>query len=403
MSVLVSSSLSSKPKFTLDEFFNYTDFSSLTLAPDDGQSILIQTKHRIWDQNLNEEHLHLQTLRNGNRKLITTHASDFKPQWKGEWIALKLADSSANENKQQNSSNESQYIHLYSVRTDQTFPLLIGKEEIHAFTWSTTSMSLYFATRTPWSDETEEAYKNEWKDVIEYREQHRGDTIYRVDIENMSISKIEPLTNISLRVVELICSPDGNQFIFSTQPASMNRERVTDYELYSLDLVDHLPSVPLRLTNNLAIERDLKWSINGLLFFTVAGAGSIEGDYEDSQGRLYSLNMTTNRIERWANQFKGEVFDYALLQGGQGGVVILGQLSTEIQVYMQPSVNSDLVKQIGWNGSYEKIVTVSSGNSSTIAFIHSSYETSQEVYFIDNIDQLNTAQAITSENKLFTE
>jgi dipeptidyl aminopeptidase/acylaminoacyl peptidase len=78
-------------------------------------------------------------------------------------------------------------------------------------------------------------------------------------------------------------------------------------------------------------------------------------------------------------------------------------LSTEIQFYIQPLINADLVKQIGWNGSYEKIVTVSSGNSSTIAFIHSSYEAPQEVYFIDNINQLHMAQAITSENKLFTE
>jgi dipeptidyl aminopeptidase/acylaminoacyl peptidase len=401
--VWISSSLSSKSTFTLDEFFNYTEFLSLTLAPDDGQSILIQTKHHIWDRNVNEDHLHLQTLRDGNRKLITTQASSFKPQWKGDLIALILASSSTTRNKQKNSSDESQYIHLYSIRTGETFPLLIGNEEIHAFTWSTTSMSLYFATRTPWSEEVEEAYENEWKDVIQYREQHRGDTIYRADIENMIISKIEPLTNLSLPVVELICSSDGNQLIFSTQAKSLNRERITDYELYSLDLTGHSPLIPLRLTNNLAIERNLKWSIDGLLFFTVTGGGSIEGDYEDSQGRLYSLNITTNRIERWANQFKGEVTDYALLQGGREGVVILGQLSTEIQVYTQLSVNANLIKSSGWNGSYQNIGTVSDGNSSTIVFIHSSYETPQEVYFTDNIDQLNMAQPVTSENKLFTE
>jgi dipeptidyl aminopeptidase/acylaminoacyl peptidase len=279
----------------------------------------------------------------------------------------------------------------------------MGKEEIHAFTWSTTSMSLYFATRTPWSEEAEVAYKDEWKDVIQYREQHRGDTIYRADIENMTISKIEPLTNISMSVVELICSPDGKKLIFSTQPTSLNMERISDYELYSLDLMGHSSFIPLRLTNNSAVEQNLKWSTDGLLFFAVIGEGSIEGDYEDSQGRLYSLNITSNRIERWASQFKGEVTDYALLQGGREGVVILGQWSTEIQVYMQKSVSAELMKQTGWNGSYEKIITASSGNSSTIVFIHSSFEAPQEVYFIDNIDQLNMAQAVTSENKLFTE
>ena len=92
-------------------------------------------------------------------------------------------------------------------------------------------MSLYFATRSPWPSEVEEIYENEWKDVIEYREQHRGDTIYRVDInENMTVVKIETLTNISLRVAELICSPDGKQLVFSTatsitEPGEHNRPR----------------------------------------------------------------------------------------------------------------------------------------------------------------------------------
>ena len=327
----------------------------------------------------------------------------FEPQWKGNLIALVLESSSSNQTKQDNSSDESQHIHLYSVLADKLVSISVGKEAIHAFTWSTTSMSLYFATRSPWSEEVEKTYKNEWNDVIQFREQHRGDTIYRADIENMTIVQIEPLTNISLYVVELICSPDGKQLIYSTQPNSSNRERITDYELYSLDLTKRLPLIPLRLTNNSAVERNLKWSSDGSLFFTVIAEGSTEGDYEDSQGRLYNLNRISGRISRWANHFKGEVTEYALLQSGKGGVIILGQLGTEIQIYIQKSVNADLVKQNGWNGSYEKIMTASGENSSTIAFIHSSYETPQEIYFIENISQLNTARAITSENKLFTE
>jgi dipeptidyl aminopeptidase/acylaminoacyl peptidase len=72
-------------------------------------------------------------------------------------------------------------------------------------------------------------------------------------------------------------------------------------------------------------------------------------------------------------------------------------------VYTQQSVSADLIKQVGWNGSYQNIVTASDGNSVTIAFIHSSFEAPQEVYFADSIDQLNMAQAVTSENQLFTE
>jgi hypothetical protein len=68
---------------------------------------------------------------------------------------------------------------------------------------------------------------------------------------------------------------------------------------------------------------------------------------------------------------------------------MLGQLSTEIQVYTQLSASANLVRQTGWNGTYENLAIASAGNnSSTIVFIHSSYE---------------KLQVITNENKLFTE
>lgn len=402
--VCISNVLTSKPKFTLDEFFNYTWYTSLTLSPEDGQLILIRTIHRNWDENINEQHLHLQTLQGENKTLITTKATGFEPQWKDNLIALILENNSTNLNKRKKSSDEIQFIHIYSIDRSEMYPLPITKEDIHAFTWSTTSRSLYVTTRSPLSDEIEIIYENEWKDVIQYREQYRGDTIYRIDInENMTISKIEQLANISLPVYNLICSPDGKQLVFSTQSLSLNQEQMTDYELYSLNLIQQLPLVPLRLTNNLAIEGNLQWSKDGLLFFTIITEGSIEGPYEDNQGRLYSLNMSTNRIERWANHFQGHITGYALLQNGRNGIAMLGQLSTEIQIYTQQSPNSDLIKQTGWNGSYQRIITASNAESSTVVFIHSSFEAPQEVYFTNNIDQLNTSQAVTSENKLFTE
>ncbi|CAF1629787.1 unnamed protein product, partial [Didymodactylos carnosus] len=58
-----------------------------------------------------------------------------------------------------------------------------------------------------------------------------------------------------------------------------------------------------------------------------------------------------------------------------------------------------LTEQNGCNGSYENVVT--SSNSSSIAFVHSSFDEPKEVYVIDNINQLQYARAITEENKLF--
>lgn len=396
-------SLSAKPLLTLDEFFNATTFSFVKLSPNDGQSILIQSRHRIWDRNVSEEHLHFQKISSKDRTLITTQASSYSPQWKGDFLALILADSSANRFKPNSLSDQIQNIHLYSISTGQMSAIPVGKETIRAYTWSTTSMSIYFATRTPWTDAEQEAYEKEWRDVIEYREQYRGDSIYRADIENMTLTRIEFLTNISLRVVELICSPDGKKLVFSTQPPSLIMEQMTDYELYSLDLSQKAPITPFRLTNNLAIEANLQWPMGESLFFTVIHSGSLQGEYEDTQGRLYDLDMSTHRIQRWANQFNGQINEYALLEGGRGGVVFFGQLSTEIQVYTQVSATGDLIKQNGWNGSYQNVATASIGNSTTLAFVHSSFEKAQEVYFAENIQQLSGAQAITNENQLFSE
>jgi dipeptidyl aminopeptidase/acylaminoacyl peptidase len=82
---------------------------------------------------------------------------------------------------------------------------------------------------------------------------------------------------------------------------------------------------------------------------------------------------------------------------------MLEQLSTEVQIYTQLSVSADLIKQNGWNGTYQDIEAASGSNSSIIVFIYSSFEKPQEVYFVDNINQLTMAQVITSENQLFTE
>jgi len=59
---------------------------------------------------------------------------------------------------------------------------------------------------------------------------------------------------------------------------------MTDYELYSLDLI--------KLTNNTAVENNLKSSFDASLFFTVSAKRSIEGDYQDFQRRIYSMNLT---------------------------------------------------------------------------------------------------------------
>ncbi|CAM4840878.1 unnamed protein product [Rotaria magnacalcarata] len=389
----------SKPKITLDEFFNNTEFLSLTLAPNNDPWILIQTIYPRWDQNIFEYHLHLQSLNGTSKKLITRHTTDsLRPLWQDDWIAYSFEDQS----KKVDVEEQQHFIQLYSTRTQQIFSLALGKEPIHAFTWSNKNTSLYFATQTSWSKESETEYKNEWNDAIEYREKERGDTIFRVNFEDFAQIRIDAVTNISLQVAELLCSPDGKTLVFSTVSRSRQIESINDYEIYSFDLTNHLSSSPVQLTNNQAIERNLKWFNDDSILFTVIAEGSIEGEYHDTQGRLYSISLVNGRIHRWADQFTGSVTGFALLDYGHRGVIILGQLNTEIQIYTQLSPTSPLIKRIGWNGTYEKLVTSSTDNVSMIAFIHSSFDTPQEVYFVDIIEHLSVANIVTNENIIFT-
>ncbi len=56
-----------------------------------------------------------------------------------------------------------------------------GEEEVHAFSWSADSQTLYFATRDPWTKAQKDDYRKKWKDVVQYRTAERGDTIFALD------------------------------------------------------------------------------------------------------------------------------------------------------------------------------------------------------------------------------
>lgn len=60
------------------------------------------------------------SLETKNRILITTKATNTKPQWKDGFILLELKDKSS--------------LQIYSTVTNQLYPLDIFDQEIHSFT-----------------------------------------------------------------------------------------------------------------------------------------------------------------------------------------------------------------------------------------------------------------------------
>ncbi|CAF4142804.1 unnamed protein product [Rotaria sp. Silwood2] len=303
--------------------------------------------------------------KNQTKKLITTNLrQSIKPQWSpnGDYIALIP--------KNHTSVQSEQYIYLYSLISDELFPIQIDKDILLAFTWSNNDSSVYIAVNDLWSiDKENELYKDEWKDVIQYR-QHvvcSNSTIYRIDLNlnNLSLPVERNIVrNVSFLINQLLYVSYEEQLIVSS--VSKLVENLNEFELFSIDLRN--TSKLSQLTNNEEIEIGLQLSIDGyhLLFLTFSLSLN-KGKFNNTQYRLYSLNLLNGQLARLGETFHGSINGYTVKHDSD--VYILGQLGTEVQIYTQPSSTKDLIHHHGWNGTYESIVS-SNGNGS-IAFVYS--------------------------------
>ncbi|CAF1032121.1 unnamed protein product [Adineta steineri] len=385
-------SIETKSKLNFDEFFNYTTFPLLKFSST-GRHLLIQTKRPSWNTNSYENTLWLYDIQNQTKKFITTNLrTSVQPQWSpsGNYIVF-LSKNHSSINKRQSE----EYIYLYSLGSDTVLPIQIGKETPLALTWSNNDSSIYLAVKSI------DKENDLWKDVIQYRENviRKTSIIYRIDFNsnNRSLPVEKSLIrNVSFLINQLLYTSFGEKLIFSS--ASAVRENLDDFELYFIDLRNI--SGLSKLTNNEIIESALQLSIDGQhLFFLSLHRSSNKKLFNDTQNRLYSINLANGIITRFGEHFGGSINGYTI--ESDAGVYILGQLGTEMQIYSQQLSKKDLIHHNGWNGTYESIV--SSYNQRSIAFVYSSLEKPMEVYFVDNISQLISAKAITNENYLFTQ
>ena len=423
---------SDKPKLTLDEFFNSVSFDAVKLSPD-GRSIIIATDRADWDQSIYRKDLWLYRddgRGGGTLSQLTQSGRDSAPQWSpdGRWIAF-LSESSTG-------TAEEPVAQLYLISLAGSasfpatqvpvtqfpvtqFPVTQGDEEVHSFSWSPDSHTLYFATRTPWTRVRKDAYKQEWKDVLQYRGAERGDTIFSIDvaeaIARRAAQGIEPdnsdaesgatpgsraLASTPWRVYELVAAPDGHSLAFVTESVSGREEKIDEFEIYTVDLANATVDRPPRqITHNQAEEQYLHWAEDSKHVFFEVQYGSVEGKYKDTQIRLYWVDAETGETQRWAGDFDGAIYEYAV--ASDRGVVAAGRVGIEQQLYSAAKASAPFPKAAGWNGTYEQIATA--GYSPRIAFVHSTLEEPTEVYLAEGIDKLQDARPITSFNKLFTE
>ena len=430
-----------KPKLTLDEFFNSVSYTSVALSPD-GNSVVIGTERADWDQQIFRSDLWLyrDDGKAGSLIQLTQSGHDTEPKWSpdGRWIAFlserrtssqKDSDSGDDKNKDKDKDDDKgdvSQIYVISPAGGEAIPLTQGQEEVHTFSWSADSRTLYFATRNPWTKSQKDDYKKQWKDVVQYRTAERGDTIFALDFaaalahhaaapakEETDAGKESDLTpgaqevaNLPLRVDDMVTSPDGDKLALLTNAINQRQEKYEDVEVYfcglgvqgSLGGDQKFCSPPRRLTHNQAVETNLHWANdNRHIFFTVE-VGDVTGPYRDLQPHLYWVDSETSAVEQWDKNFIGPVDHYAV---AADTILASARIGTEVAAYSISQPNQSLHKLNSWPGSYEQISAAQ--HSQRIAFVYSALQKPAEIYLADSPDKLDQARPITAFNKFLAE
>ena len=379
---------------TLDEFFNAVDIRNVRISPD-GHAVAIETARADWEGNRFRTDLWLYR-DDGRGSLIelTWSGHDHDPAWSpdGNWIAF-LSDresaSAAGEHGGDEKSERPDQVWVIALNGGDAFAVTHGEEKVHAFAWSADSRRIYFATRTPWNKEKQEAYKKDWNDVVEFRESERGDAIARVEIATGAVKQIAATP---WRVKQMEASSDRKSLAFLTDSIS---ERQEDMDAYGIYLVNAEGGPPRKLVQRPAVLDSVHWAPDSRHIFFSFLNGSVEGSYQDAQPRVYWVDAVSPnaRLTRWS-KFAGAVTGYTVTQ--DGGLLVAGRLGTEVQVYREdPHV---FVEQPGRPGTYERLSAAA--RVSKVAFVHSTLTEPPEVYVGESVAD---AHAITSFNRLLTQ
>jgi dipeptidyl aminopeptidase/acylaminoacyl peptidase len=383
----------------------------------------------------------------GSLVQLTQSGHDSQPKWSpdGRWIAF-LSERKASVEKSGDSDSDSDskdetasQVYLISPGGGEAFAVTQGSEEVHAFAWSADARTIYFATRQPWTKTQKDEYREQWKDVVQYRTAERGDTIFALDLtaalarhttsaakvekkegqpeENPDITRgTQAIATTPLRVDQMVASPDGRKLAFLSNAINQREEKYEDVEIYTVDVArapspadggsptnaagEAKPALaePHRVTHNQAVEGHPHWASDSRhIFFGVEG-GDVSGPYRDLQPHLYWLDSESGAIEQWGKDFIGPVEHYAV---AGDSVLASARAGTEVQIYSAGMPAESLHRASSWPGTYAQISVAD--HAPRVAFVYSSLAKPEEVYLADSVAKLDEARPITAFNKLLAE
>ena len=413
-----------KPTITLDEYINTTDIVGTSLAPD-ASAAVVATETPDWKASTYRRDLWLWTAQ-GGLKPLTHSGTDQQPQWSpdGKWIAFlsDRAPAGSADGDADGESTEFSRVWLISASGGEALPLYSEKLDVDAFSWSPDSSAIYFSAKSPLSHDQEDEQKDEWKDVVRWREQYRGDVLLKIAVgralaraievplatETPTAAKAdaepssklptgaETIAKCDLAISEIAPSPDGKQVAFLTEPIHKRIENPADYEIF---LVAASGGNIRQVTHNQAVESNIRWSPDGhwIHLSVNAAGGSLEGKYRDVQGRLYRLDPASGKTERLGGSFDGSLDQYTLLADGRE--LALGLKGTEAQVYLIEGEKA--TKLPGRAGSYAGLEPARASNAILVRL--STINDPPQVYLAADPLQLDKLKKLTSFNPIFAE